>query len=78
MTEYLSSWNDGVGQAGDARVRPAGDRGAPRFVLPPDRAAALDHDGALRCENPAFPQVDFLAVRWAVSMRDDFKVVFDQ
>ena len=77
MTGYLSSWNDGMAKPGIPEFARAGVRGAPGFVLPPDRAAACDHDAALCGERPACPQAGFLARCWVVSMRDDFKVVFD-
>ena len=76
MAEYLSSWNDGVAKSGILEfVRPVTEekRGS-RCRLTGLRR--LTTTGRWR-EKPTCPQPDFLAMRWGVSMRDAFKVVFD-
>ena len=78
MAEYLSSWNDGEAKTRILGfVRSVTEPGA-SFVPDSERVAAFDDDGTLWCEKPAYPQTGFLAMRWAVSMREDFKEVFAQ
>lgn len=57
----LSSWNDGPTKESIVRfVEAVTDENSPDYVEPSKRIAVFDNDGTLWCEQPIYPQVEFI------------------
>lgn len=67
----LSSWNDGPTKESIVKfVEAVTDENSPDYVEPSKRIAVFDNDGTLWCEQPIYPQVEFI-----VSRRNMLKII---